>query len=412
MLLRLGLVLFVASARASLDVDSDLHANSTSSVYPAGSLADRVAGALWGMLIADALASPAHWFYGGASQIIRTFGGPLTDYVQPVQHRGGFPGSIMALSDTSGAGRGSDEGDIVGTVINHGKKQYWQRGSNYHYHCTLKKGENTLEGELTRLMVRHLTRQVGSDFDLDAFQSEYVSFMTTAGSHNDAYCNSYHRLFFQRRAQGKPLRECPSNDGHNVDAIDGLILPSVVFLGTFARTLSRGAATSDPTATSAILEQSSRQAQLSVRATRKSRPVERHVEQHYAPIYAAVLSGVPLQEAVAQSPLGRHRQLGVGEDPVVACYLDSNFESLLHLAKKYGGNFEAAVLANANSGGENVHRGLVLGALLGAEAGASGISDKWRTGLVNFDALQLEIREFVAAATGDFSRTGRGRTDL
>eukprot|EP00964_Phaeocystis_antarctica_P164937 scaffold144008_cov69-Phaeocystis_antarctica.AAC.2 len=26
-------------------------------------LADRVAGALWGMLIADALAMPVHWFY-------------------------------------------------------------------------------------------------------------------------------------------------------------------------------------------------------------------------------------------------------------------------------------------------------------------------------------------------------------
>ena len=31
-------------------------------------LADRVAGALWGMVIADALTMPTHWFYGGARQ--------------------------------------------------------------------------------------------------------------------------------------------------------------------------------------------------------------------------------------------------------------------------------------------------------------------------------------------------------
>ena len=36
-------------------------------------LADRVAGALWGMLIADALAMPVHWFYGGGAQIRKAF---------------------------------------------------------------------------------------------------------------------------------------------------------------------------------------------------------------------------------------------------------------------------------------------------------------------------------------------------
>ena len=34
--------------------------------------------------------------------------------------------------------------------------------------------------------------------------------MTTPGSHNDAYASSYHRLFFQNRARGKPLHECLS----------------------------------------------------------------------------------------------------------------------------------------------------------------------------------------------------------
>ena len=34
--------------------------------------------------------------------------------------------------------------------------------------------------------------------------------MTTPGSHNDAYASSYHRLFFQNRARGKPLHECAS----------------------------------------------------------------------------------------------------------------------------------------------------------------------------------------------------------
>ena len=79
-------------------------------------LADRVAGALWGMLIADALAMPVHWFYGGGAQIRKAFGGPITGYRQPLQRGGDFPESIMALSSTGGAGRGTSDGDIIGTV--------------------------------------------------------------------------------------------------------------------------------------------------------------------------------------------------------------------------------------------------------------------------------------------------------
>ena len=111
-------------------------------------LADRIAGALYGMLIADALAMPVHWFYGGADQIRKKFGHMITGYETPLQQAGAFPESIMALSNTGGAGRGTTEGEIIGTVINHGKKPLWQRGSGYHYHATLQKGENTLEGEM------------------------------------------------------------------------------------------------------------------------------------------------------------------------------------------------------------------------------------------------------------------------
>ena len=37
-------------------------------------------------------------------------------------------------------------------------------------------------------------------------------------------------MFFANRENGKPLDECPDNDHHNVDTIDGLVnLPPVVF---------------------------------------------------------------------------------------------------------------------------------------------------------------------------------------
>ena len=64
--------------------------------------------------------------------------GRITGYVTPKDK---FLGSIMNLSNTGGGGRGSDKGEIVGSVILHGKKQFWVRGGNYHYHLGLKVAE-------------------------------------------------------------------------------------------------------------------------------------------------------------------------------------------------------------------------------------------------------------------------------
>ena len=52
--------------------------------------------------------------------------GTITTYVAPVSK---LPGSIMNLSNTGGAGRGSDSGDVIGDVIMHGKKQFWLRSA-------------------------------------------------------------------------------------------------------------------------------------------------------------------------------------------------------------------------------------------------------------------------------------------
>lgn len=70
---------------------------------------------------------------------------------------------------------------------------------------------------------------------------------------------------------------------------------------------------------------------------------------------------------------------------------------VLHLAYKYGGDFEAAVLANVNAGGENVHKGMLLGALLGAAHGASRIPPALKEGLVDSVGLARDIDAFVAA---------------
>jgi len=87
---------------------------------------------------------------------------------------------------------------------------------------TLEKGERTLDASLVRLVVRTLpTSKVdGSvDEDLDAFRAQYVSFMTTPGSHNDLYASACYRMFFADMVSGLPLGDCSDCDGQNVDTM-------------------------------------------------------------------------------------------------------------------------------------------------------------------------------------------------
>jgi len=98
-------------------------------------VSDRKRACLFGLFVADATAMPVHWYYDINKQ--RRDYGIVTKYMKPNDYR---EGSILSLSNTGGGGRGSDQGNIVGTVILHGKKKYWARGGNFHYHLGLEAG--------------------------------------------------------------------------------------------------------------------------------------------------------------------------------------------------------------------------------------------------------------------------------
>jgi ADP-ribosylglycohydrolase len=69
----------------------------------------------------------------------------------------------------------------------------------------------------------------------------------------------------------------------------------------------------------------------------------------------------------------------VGKILSPACYIQDAFPAALYLAWKYAGDFSGGIIANANVGGDNCHRGAVVGSLLGV---AAGVPKKWLEGLV------------------------------
>jgi ADP-ribosylglycohydrolase len=73
----------------------------------------------------------------------------------------------------------------------------------------------------------------------------------------------------------------------------------------------------------------------------------------------------------------------------------SSYPALLHYAYKYADNPEAALLASTNAGGENVARGSLLGALLGAAHGATAFPQRFVNGLHESVNKQAEIDSFL-----------------
>jgi ADP-ribosylglycohydrolase len=75
-----------------------------------------------------------------------------------------------------------------------------------------------------------------------------------------------------------------------------------------------------------------------------------------------------------------------------ACYPEHGLPLLLYFAKAHNVDVESALLTNANAGGDNVHRGMVLGILLGAAN--KELPEHLKQGLIAFDELQTEIEAF------------------
>ena len=113
----------------------------------------------------------------------------------------------------------------------------------------------------------------------------------------------------------------------------------------------------------------------------------------------AVADGLPLREAIAEhaTEWASEGQLDtwsrledrtvVGRHLTTACYLPDSFTASLYLAWKYHDDFSAGVIANARCGGDNAHRGVVVGSLLAA---ANEIPGRWLRGLKTLERLRCD----------------------
>jgi len=302
---------------------------------------------------------PAHWYYNRAA--LAADYGEVRDFVPP---RNPHPDSILWRSSYTPL---NEKGEIL-----HDQAQYWgERG--IHYHQNLAAGENTVTLQLAHLLQDSLIACGG--YDADDYLNRYLDFMTTPGSHRDTYLEECHRGFFQNYARGENPRRCGIQEKH----IGGLagIIPLAVWYQDDAAAAHESA-----------------HEHLSL--THPGRAMA-DAASLIIDLLLPVLNGAPLGEVIADlharqvSPLlgfSLTKLLALPDTDVIgphfspACYVADSVPGTIYLAAKYHDRPEAGLIANTNLGGDNVHRGAVLGALLGAANGYEAWPERWTDGLI------------------------------
>lgn len=309
-----------------------------------------------GSLAADAVSMPVHWYYDTAA-LDRDYG-LIQNYLKP---RDSHPDSILWRSQYTPV---NDRGDILRE-----QAAFWGR-RGVHYHQFLASGENTLNYQLARELFRWVVARGG--YEPQAWLERYIACMLKPGWHRDTYVEEYHRGFFTAYAQGKPPDRCGIADIH----IGGLAtVPALC-----AALVALGA-----TGEEALVQTVTNHVSLTHRHPRVIDAATTLVR-----LLVRVSEGCEFDDAlgaVAQGwvSLASFRKIRQQPDRVVvgrlfspACYIDEAFPAALYLAWRHQHDFSSGICANAMAGGDNCHRGAVVGALLGA---MRGVPSDWLGGL-------------------------------
>lgn len=402
----------------------------------------RISNSLWGLFIGDALAMPVHWYYQ-RKNIERDFGGGITGFESP---RHPHPESFMVgmeykpdVQTAKALGRPYD--------ILHEHRRYYQTTygdlsiertdresghgnavppieQRYHYHHGLSAGDNTLGAQLVRVLMRSVAEQ--ERYDPEHFLHRFVEHLTTPGSNRDPYTEVYIRRWFEAYSRGSDVFDCADHQRRtwSIGSHGGMIRPLVVsMLLPESGSMSVGVALEHQNLTH---RSESVAAALSalipfLHGLLRHRERRKLLRQLAGSIHPPRITGKELLEAYRghKGPGNIPREImwnyhtELRPDPIdvealikeendstiapdrfaTACYPEHGVPLMIYLLRRYSFDPVKVLTTNATLGGDNVHRGMVLGLLVGAandQLPASLVQ-----GLSECRAIEAEIDAFL-----------------
>ncbi|WP_052494181.1 ADP-ribosylglycohydrolase family protein [Nitrosospira sp. NpAV] len=408
----------------------------------------RMRNALWGLFIGDALAMPAHWFYS-LKNIRQHFDGGIRGYEPPPHpHPESFMVGMTYHPDVETANRLGRRYDILHAHARFYETSYsdlaiqsMERESEhgnqvprltdrFHYHHGLAAGENTLGAHLVRVLLRSVIRM--GRYDPQDFLEAFVKHLTTPGENRDPYTEIYLRRWFENYSRGLPPHACAELQRNvwSIGSHGGVVRPLVLamlvdsayqglgfaiehqclthrsenvgsalgILVPLLNSLMKGA---DPVAAISSYAKSIRVPQVT------GEELFAAYREHGGPGNIPKNEMWQLHVKLADTPYEMVQLARQHTEPEVvrhflatACYPEHGLPLLLYLFMKHDLGVEASLLANANAGGDNVHRGMIMGLIAGASH--DDLPNHLIEGLMDQAELKIEIDAFVdIAVRGD-----------
>lgn len=406
---------------------------------------DRARNALWGLFAGDALAMPVHWYYS-IKNIHRDFDGGVRRYEAPLHpHPEAFMVGMSYNPDVETAQRLGRPYDILHDHarfydasfspldIDLGERESEHGNAvaaedqRYHYHHGLGAGDNTLAAHLVRVLMRSIVANRG--YDQDAFLEAFVEHMTTPGRNSDPYSEIYVRHWFENWTRGMPAYASADYQRRvwSIGSHGGLMRPLVLSLLSGSDYQAAGVAIehhnlthrseNNISALSVLIplfralvsgEDPATTTEAGARRLRTPKVTGEQLYKEYRDHGGP--GGIPRDEMWRFHTDLEETEFDVAalnadtaEGDVVrkvfatACYPEHGLPLMLSIAHRHGFDPEAALLANANAGGDNVHRGMVLGLLAGA---TQPVPESLRTGLTDHAEIDSEIEAFLDYVAG------------
>lgn len=385
---------------------------------------------------------PAHWFYS-LKNLKETFEGGITGYVEPPAiHPESFMVGMSYQPDVERAKELGRPYDILheharfyNTTYNkleiatdaqeseHGNATA-REDERYHYHVGLNAGESTTAAELVRVLMRSIIDQ--GRYDEAHFLKKFVEFLSS-GQRKDPYLEIYLRSWFENYASGKAIDGCAERQRNvwSIGSHGGMIRPMVLSLMAdtsyqgigfaiehqglthrsenvaaalgvtipFLHTLISGG---DPMETAHEYARRVRVPEIS------GKEMFKMYRDHDGPGNIPDREMWRLHTRLSDDRFDLREWSKLAPEEVVltrlatACYPEHGLPLAMYFAAANKFDVRKSLLADANAGGDNVHRSAVLGMIVGAAT--ESFPDDLVEGLENQAKLKEEIEAFAGVA--------------
>lgn len=394
----------------------------------------RIENALWGAFIGDALAMPVHWFYSQNNIREQFPGGVDRYYPAPHPHPDAF---MLGMNYTPDVPRARALGRPFEILHQHARfyrtsysdfgftldDQEGEHGNataaldeRMHYHHGLEAGASTLGAGLIRVLMRSVIDRGG--YSQEGFLDDFIRYMTQPRDNRDPYTEIYLRRWFEHYSQGVAPENCAEQQRRvwSIGSVGGLVRPLVLaLLNPGNPYLATGMALGHQQLTHRSEMVSSG---LSLLVPVLLRLVN---GESLEAIFSELRQQLPVPAVSGQALFQTYRNHdGPGNIPkdetwrlhmsfldetadtrepdyfATACYIEQALPLMAALGQEQSADLIGTLRANAEAGGDSVHRGMVLGLLLAA--GHDDVPEDWKIGLKDHDELAEEIHQFAAIA--------------